>query len=443
MLRDKTTVHVFCLFLLAGSACLNVAPTNAQDRIQGKVVGFADGFKSEPSITATAKLGDRVTVRIEPLSARSQQQPAVPPPPGTGTANASANGNTAGGPTDNQTKNSASSEEQSWIPGLSHAQILKLVPYLDSRPLKGLYAETVDPDSHTLTFHLVRSDATAEAWTDLLRNPGFDPRVMSFSVGLEDKQQLPTTAKLSLLVIPKQWFIAAIVIFLIILYIFFRLSVGTSLLRDPGISHGYMPGLSILWRRVSADTKLGPFSLARSQMAFWFFLVITSFVLIWMIIGDTDTITQGVLVLIGISAGTALGATAIDSGKRQKTPEPARGAASRGFLNDILSDGTGVSFHRFQIVVWTIVLGFIFSRRVLNHLTMPDFGTNLLTLMGISSGTYLGLKLPEHQAPESPPPESNTAAAASASQDQQGQQNIDQTNQTQQDPASGNQSSQG
>jgi len=147
-------------------------------------------------------------------------------------------------------------------------------------------------------------------------------------------------------------------------------------------------------------------------MAFWFFLVITAFVLIWMIIGDTDTITPGVLVLIGISAGTALGATAIDSGKRKTTPEPVRGEESRGFLNDILSDGTGVSFHRFQIVVWTIVLGFIFSRRVLNHLAMPDFGTNLLTLMGISSGTYLGLKLPEHYAPAAPPENTQSQGAA-------------------------------
>ena len=175
-----------------------------------------------------------------------------------------------------------------------------------------------------------------------------------------------------------------------------------------------MPGFSVLWRRPSPDTKLGPYSLARTQMAFWFFMVITAFVLIWMIIGDTDTITQGVLVLIGISAGTALGATAIDSSKRQNTPDPAAGEESRGFLNDILSDGTGVSFHRFQIVVWTIVLGFIFSRRVLNHLTMPEFGTNLLTLMGISSGTYLGLKLPEQFAPAAPPEKAKSQSADDA-----------------------------
>lgn len=380
--------RAFCLVLIVGLVLLSEDRANAQERIQARVVGFAvrtEGVTPEPTKSATARLGDRITVRIEPLSPRSDQQSAASSAPAAGT------------------NNSGATDEQSWIPGLTHTQILKLVPYLDSRPLRGLYPETVDPDSHTVTFHLDRTQSTQEAWSDLLGNPGFDPRVMTFSVGLEDKQQLPTSAKIGLVVIPKKWFLASIAVLLILLYIFFRLAAGTSLLRDPGVSQGYMPGFSVLWRRPSPDTKLGPYSLARTQMAFWFFMVITAFVLIWMIIGDTDTITQGVLVLIGISAGTALGATAIDSSKRKTTPEPARGEESKGFLNDILSDGTGVSFHRFQIVVWTIVLGFIFSRRVLNHLTMPEFGTNLLTLMGISSGTYLGLKLPEQFAPTAPP----------------------------------------
>lgn len=399
MSLKKISAHVFCLALIAGFMVLSADSANAQDRIQARVVGFAvraEGVTPNPSETAMAKLGDRVTVRIDPLPAPPDQQSTKP----TTQPAASAG--------------SGSGDEQSWIPGLTHAQILKLVPYLDDRPLKGLYPETVDPDSHTLTFHLDRSPATQEAWTDLLSNPGFDPRVMTFSVGLEDKQQLPTKAKISLVVIPKKWFIASIAVFFILLYVTFRLAAGTSLLRDPGIGQGYMPGFTVLWRRPSPDTKLGPYSLARTQMAFWFFLVISAFVLIWMIIGDTDTITQGVLVLIGISAGTALGATAIDSSKRKTTPEPAVGEASKGFLNDILSDGTGVSFHRFQIVVWTIVLGFIFSRRVLNHLAMPEFGTNLLTLMGISSGTYLGLKLPEHYAPSAPPENTQSQSAAGA-----------------------------
>jgi hypothetical protein len=68
--------------------------------------------------------------------------------------------------------------------------------------------------------------------------------------------------------------------------------------------------------------------------------------------------------------------------------------SSKG-ITDVLKDGEGISFHRFQIAVWTVVLGLVFIRSVLLQLVMPDFDTTLLGLMGISSGTYIGFKFPE------------------------------------------------
>jgi hypothetical protein len=76
---------------------------------------------------------------------------------------------------------------------------------------------------------------------------------------------------------------------------------------------------------------------------------------------------------------------------------PASAGISAGFLRDILSDGNGYSFHRFQIFAWTIVLGVIFISSVYNGLTMPEFSATLLGLMGISSGTYIGFKFPEQK----------------------------------------------
>lgn len=69
------------------------------------------------------------------------------------------------------------------------------------------------------------------------------------------------------------------------------------------------------------------------------------------------------------------------------------------FLFDLLSepDDKGrhlIAFPRFQIVVWTLVLGVIFVSDVLTKLAMPAFDSNLLVFMSISSGTYLGFKLP-------------------------------------------------
>lgn len=68
---------------------------------------------------------------------------------------------------------------------------------------------------------------------------------------------------------------------------------------------------------------------------------------------------------------------------------------SEGFLKDILSDANGISFYRFQIAAWTVVLGIIFVSSVLNVFAMPEFPNELLALMGISSGTYIGFKIPK------------------------------------------------
>lgn len=75
---------------------------------------------------------------------------------------------------------------------------------------------------------------------------------------------------------------------------------------------------------------------------------------------------------------------------------------SEGFIRDILTDSNGISFHRFQILVWTLVLVAIFATEVYSDLLMPEFNTTLLALMGISSGTYLGFKIPEQYTTPTP-----------------------------------------
>jgi hypothetical protein len=76
-------------------------------------------------------------------------------------------------------------------------------------------------------------------------------------------------------------------------------------------------------------------------------------------------------------------------------PPPPPPRVSSGFIKDLLREGSSVSFHRFQIAIWTIVLGIIFVRSVWHDLSMPEFDQTLLGLMGISSGTYLGFKIPD------------------------------------------------
>jgi hypothetical protein len=165
-------------------------------------------------------------------------------------------------------------------------------------------------------------------------------------------------------------------------------------------------------------------------MAWWSVIVVGSFVFIWMVTGDASSLTDSVLALIGVSAGTAVFGAVLDNTKEnQETQRQAlmaektriqNGAppanpnrlqeidtqlqalppvvikpVSTGFWQDILSDENGMSFHRFQMVIWTLVLTTIFVVRVYATLSMPDFNAQLLGLTGISAFTYLGFKFSE------------------------------------------------
>ena len=144
-----------------------------------------------------------------------------------------------------------------------------------------------------------------------------------------------------------------------------------------------------------------PYSLSLFQMAFWFTLVIIAYVFMWLINDELDTITSSVLALIGLGAATAIGATMIDKNKTQ-SGEATPAVSTRGFLHDVLSDANGISLHRFQMFVWTLVLGIIFIASVYKNLSMPEFSSTLLDLMGISSGTYVGFKVQEKTATDAP-----------------------------------------
>jgi hypothetical protein len=66
----------------------------------------------------------------------------------------------------------------------------------------------------------------------------------------------------------------------------------------------------------------------------------------------------------------------------------------RTVFEDLLTEEAGAyDFHRFQMLAWTLVLGSVFVFKVFADRTMPQFDSNLLLLMGISSGAYIGFKV--------------------------------------------------
>jgi len=71
---------------------------------------------------------------------------------------------------------------------------------------------------------------------------------------------------------------------------------------------------------------------------------------------------------------------------------------TNGFFFDIISDENGVAIHRFQMVAWTLALGILFLFDLNRNLSMPEFSAAFLGLMGISAGTYAGLKTAEQNS---------------------------------------------
>jgi len=223
---------------------------------------------------------------------------------------------------------------------------------------------------------LVTAIDTKDSWIQLLRQPWRNATI-AVSVGT-DAAAWPTQVEvtfqrlnLSLLAAWAGLFVAAVVLFI-------RYARNSDIIRDTGTLPNDASGAPATARK--------SYSLARTQMALWTFIVAAAMVFIFMVTWDENSISSGVLVLLGVSFGTSLLAAVSDG--TNPIPQP-----SQGFLTDLLTDGTGPSFHRYQMVLFTIILAVIFVVKVATNLVMPEFDTTLLGLMGISNGTYLGFKL--------------------------------------------------
>ncbi|HVR87147.1 MAG TPA: hypothetical protein VMU54_22670 [Planctomycetota bacterium] len=341
-----------------------------------------------------------------------------------------------------------------WAPVQELARGKKLVLFLNGMEIPRIYPEAVLPTPSggaVLRFYLDRTEDSKKAWSALLGRPVFT-KVLPLSIGLEGASALPSTVTdFQLVVMRESRFVPWAIVMTLLLVLFLRLAQKSDLLRGSGPEE-----LTTFLQELGVVLPAGarrPFSLGQSQMAFWFLIILGSFFFIWVVTTDLGTLSESVLVLMGIGSGTALGAAMIDSSKRSSGEKEARdllsekkllapdlaakrprlllvppppnlealrqevskmesrlveiehrlaeltpllqGGTSEGFLKDILNDENGVSLHRFQMVAWTVVLGFVFLAGVYTDLGMPTFNAMLLAVMGISSGTYMGFKIPE------------------------------------------------
>jgi hypothetical protein len=177
----------------------------------------------------------------------------------------------------------------------------KLVLFINGRPLPDIatYPPT-DPDSNLVMFQLSRTEKSRDAWATILGKPGWDSKDTLLSVGMDDGHAAASHGYVRLDVLPQNWFLFWLAIFVGLLIGFFVLAVKTDVLRDSG--------------SVPGDGARRRFSLARTQAAWWFFLILAAYLFIGIVTGDFATsITGTALTLLGISAGTTVGSAFIDA----------------------------------------------------------------------------------------------------------------------------------
>jgi hypothetical protein len=156
-----------------------------------------------------------------------------------------------------------------------------------------------------------------------------------------------------------------------------------------------------------------PFSLGRSQMAWWTLVVLLSAAVIFWRTGDVWSINLSALTLMGIGGATLVGSVAQGPpGRLTKLMDDYRTALaksppatsdidilkaqlkSKNWLQDVLSeygdDATAV--HRLQNVLFTVVFGAVFVWLACSEGSMPELPAAILGLLGISGGVYVGYK---------------------------------------------------
>jgi hypothetical protein len=143
------------------------------------------------------------------------------------------------------------------------------------------------------------------------------------------------------------------------------------------------------------------FSLSRCLLAWWFFVVLAAWGLLLLTTSSRDTLNETALILMGIGGATALSGAAVGKMRASLANEKIVTANRPPFFQtrfgawiyDILSDNDTIGFHRFQLIVWNVVLGLVFLEQTWSNFAMPEFNATLLGLLGLSGATFVGMKI--------------------------------------------------
>jgi len=252
---------------------------------------------------------------------------------------------------------------------------IKMELVLNGLPCSDITSTNIDSDNGTVIFWLDTTSLSLKMLRERLVSQWDKDVVCSVSVCLNGKVLNTSVKNFKIYFITPRLFLHGLLLFLVIVILIYVLATQTNIMR---VGEGG-----------------SPFSLAQVQLTFWNIMVSFSVLYIWILTGNLPELPGSVLALLGISAATTAGSKFVSiniKGGQPSTPPP-----SKGFLIDILSDDYSTNIQRFQMVVWTLVLGIIFFLRVLIKRQVFDFDDSYLILTGISSGAYVLLKYSENK----------------------------------------------
>ena len=304
----------------------------------------------------------------------------------------------------------------------------------------GVATATVNEGARMLRFKLTRDLANAastKAWNDLLASDVSPTIALKVGLGTGAKRWSFSSGTVTFelrrsFMLPLFVGIAVLAL-VIILGLLPRMDTKFSTLRTVNVlvkskvAYDALPTADR--QQIINDLKFEfktPHSLSRIQMAFWIFTVTFSFFALWFIVdGGHHLLNSTALALMGISATSMVLAQVIDMateddvkidtaletaltgfGANPKTKQIAdvkmeyASAQAAGLLttNRVLRDifaekgTTRLDLHRIQLGCFTVFYLVVFVLSLNKLMALPEFSTNTLALLGISSASYLGYK---------------------------------------------------
>lgn len=272
----------------------------------------------------------------------------------------------------------------------------------------------------TVRFQLVRNATTEPIWQLFYKVPGRYEHPSTFNVGFDTGQLgkaypgSPDRLHLELVQVP--WLLVGLGLLGLLGLAFYWLLRNSNFIRSD-LSRRIPLDKAGLASVFSQGYRQVPYSLAKTQVAYWTLLIVAAYLMISMVTAALPTIPTGLLGLLGISIANGLFSSIISRPAPNAPATTAKGevlnaTSSRGWFQDVLTDDTGISVVRLQFVVFNVIAGLYLVRQVLVAWALPDFDSSLLALISISSAGFLVQKTNEANAANASQQADNTSGTA-------------------------------